>query len=375
MASQNKKTIVHVGGYDPDALDGVSATLAGQCDALHRKGVPLEIWGLDSGVAEVAEGRTKNGIPLFRLPRFRNPLVAAFVLPSATRRWIEGRRSQIHRLHLHSVFVPSNNLLAGMGIPYVITPNGGWGERVLTGRNRLLKQVWVALREKKLWARALAVQAVSEAEAGELAKLPAMGKITYISNGVEIPPLDQIQGDHSVWLFLGRLAIEHKGLDRLISAYARSMQKAASLPKLVLVGPDFRDGKAALLKMISDHALEGRVEIREPVRGEEKDRLFGEASLFIHTSRWEGMPLSILEAMSRGLPCLLTEGTNMVPLIRDFECGFPAGNSLEEIEAAMLLAQESDLAEMGRSARRCIEENFSWDSVAQKLTSLYGLEA
>ncbi|QJE96980.1 glycosyltransferase family 4 protein [Luteolibacter luteus] len=374
MASQ-KKIIVHVGGYDPDALDGVSATLAGQCDALHRMGVAVEIWGFDPRVMDVTEGRTGSGIPLFRLPRCKHPLVAAFMMPPVTRRWIASRAGDIHRLHLHSVFIPSNNLIADLGLPYVVTPNGGWGERVLSGRNRLLKRLWVMLREKKLWSRAQAIQAVSEAEEKELSHLPAMGKVTYISNGVKIPPLDQIKGGRSVWLFLGRLAIEHKGLDRLITSYARCRQRAGSLPGLVLVGPDFRDGKAELERLIAEHSLQEHVEIRGPVVGGDKDRLFGEASLFLHTSRWEGMPLSILEAMSRSLPCLLTEGTNMVPLIRKFECGFPAGNSEDEIVEAMLLAKDGDLSALGQRARQCIEDNFSWDSVAKKLTTLYGLEA
>lgn len=365
--------IVHVGEYAHDALNGVSATVAGQCDALHREGVALEIWNFDSTITEVREGTTQCGIPLFQLPRFQHPLVAASMLPATTRQWIKSRRAEIHRLHLHSVFVPSNNLLADLGIPYIVTPNGGWGEGVLKGRNRFLKSVWIALREKKLWSRAQAIQAVSESEARELAQLPGMARIIYIPNGVEIPPLKQIHGARAVWLYLGRFAVEHKGLDRLISSYARCLKSSEALPKLVLAGPDFREGKTAVLQMIAEHALEDHVVLRDPVVGEEKGRLFGEASLFVHTSRWDGMPLSVLEAMAHGLPCLVTEGTNMVPVIREFDCGFPAGDSLEEIQKAMILAQESNLKGMGARARHCVEEHFSWSSVAAKLMSLYEL--
>ena len=164
-----QRAIIHVGEYAHDALNGVTGTLAGQCDALHREGVTLEIWTLDTAITEVREGTTKSGIPFFRLPRFQHPLIAASMLPASTRRWITSRRGEIHRLHLHSVFVPSNNLLADLGVPYIVTPNGGWGEGVLKGRNRFLKAVWVMLREKKLWSRAQAIQAVSESEARELA--------------------------------------------------------------------------------------------------------------------------------------------------------------------------------------------------------------
>lgn len=165
-----QKRVVHIGGYNPQAMDGVSTALVGQCDALHQLGVPLELWGFDPAISEVVEGFTPTGIPLVRLPRHRHPLRAVFSFPAVTKRWLRERLPGVGCFHLHSVFLPSNNLVADLGVPYVISPHGGWGPRVLKGRNRLAKAAWVFLRERRLWSRARMVQAVSEAEKEEIGR-------------------------------------------------------------------------------------------------------------------------------------------------------------------------------------------------------------
>lgn len=365
------RVVVHVGGYNPDALDGVAATLVGQCDALQRLGLPLEIWGFDPTATEPSSDLTSGGIRIHRLPRHRNPLLAAVSLPAITRRWIEGRLADIALFHLHSVFVPTNNLLANLGKPYVVSPNGGWGPQVAKGRSRLLKALWIFLREKHLWFRARWVQAVSETEIRDLAALPGMARVHHIPNGVSLPPLPTGDPVRDVWLFLGRLAIEHKGLDRLVAAYADCRGRGIDLPKLVLAGPDFRGGRSRIEQIATEHGVLDRIELPGPVTGDAKRRLFERSALFLHTSRWEGMPLSILEAMAHGVPCLLTEGTTMVPIIREHECGLDAGDSVGGIAAALESALTSDLKGMGERARDCVKKRFSWSSVATELKPLY----
>jgi glycosyltransferase involved in cell wall biosynthesis len=367
------KRVVHIGGYNPHAMDGVSTALVGQCDALHQLGVPLEIWGFDPGVSEVVEERTSCGIPLIRMPRHRHSLEAVFSFPAVTNRELRTRLPGVACFHLHSVFLPSNNLVADLGVPYVISPHGGWGPRVLKGRNRLAKAAWIFLRERRLWSRARMVQAVSEAEEEELRELGGICEIRYIPNGVKLPSLPDKRGERDLWLFLGRLAIEHKGIDRMLAAYAECKSLKPDLPKLVLAGPDFRGDQAAIRERIRTLGLGDWIELPGPVTGDEKRRLFERASLFLHTSRWEGMPMSILEAMAWEIPCLLTKGTMMVPVVTEAGAGFDAGDSVTEIAAAMARAASAELSAMGRAARDCVATHFSWSTVAAKLAEVYGL--
>ena len=48
-----------------------------------------------------------------------------------------------------------------------------------------------------------------------------------------------------------------------------------------------------------------------PIAGADKKKVLKDADLFLHTSRSEGHPMGVLEALAYGIPCLLTPGTNM----------------------------------------------------------------
>ena len=58
------------------------------------------------------------------------------------------------------------------------------------------------------------------------------------------------------------------------------------------------------------------------ISGEEKVQKLLESDVFIQTSRHEGMPMGILEAMSYGVPCAVTDGTNLGEFIKDNKCGW-----------------------------------------------------
>ena len=141
---------------------------------------------------------------------------------------------------------------------------------VFNGRNRLAKRVWTQLSEKQFWAGAKFVQAVSHGEQQQLKDLPGIARIEEIPNGVDLPAL-KLPGPQErdvLGLHVGRLAVDHKGLDRMVRAYAICRKKGVSLPRLVLAGPDFRDGRKFLLDLISANGLEQDIELPGPVKGQ-----------------------------------------------------------------------------------------------------------
>src|SRR5207244_2183189 len=75
-------------------------------------------------------------------------------------------------------------------------------------------------------------------------------------------------------LFLGRLAVEHKGLDLLLRAYRLFLNRSGDTEsRLLMVGPDHRGGRGALQGLVRQLGLEQRVALREPVFGQDKWRL------------------------------------------------------------------------------------------------------
>lgn len=374
-----KLTVVHVGRYDPEAIDGVIITVVGQCDSLLERGWRVEVWTFTHEVSEVEEREIEGGLIECRIPRFRNPLLGVFRFPKETWNWLRSRSREVDLLHIHSVFTPHNNLVARLGFPYAVTPNGGWSREVLQGRRRYLKAIWVRLMERHLWSNARFVQAVSPREADHLRSFPGIAPIAYIPNGVMSLPggsrnaaVDG-EGSRQSWLFLGRLAIEQKGLDTLIRAYAYAHRQEPALPDLVLVGPDFRGSQEQLEQLANEQGVADKVRFPGPLVGEEKAKAFRRASAFLHSSRWEGMPLAILEALGQGVPCLVSPETGIADWVVDKHCGWRAeANTVEYGEALLHLHRNpGEVRTFSGNAVAAVEADYSWSSIAGRLERAY----
>ena len=88
--------------------------------------------------------------------------------------------------------------------------------------------------------------------------------------------------------------------------------------------------------MAIENGIDKIVSINGPVFDNEKKEVLLNASFFIHTSRFEGMPMSVLEALSYGIPCLVTQGSNMREDVCRFNAGWGADNNVESIERAFI---------------------------------------
>jgi glycosyltransferase involved in cell wall biosynthesis len=367
--------IVHVGLYDPQALNGVSATIVGQCEGLAAHGTNLEIWTFHPGITQVTESKTESGIPIFSLPRYGNLFLAALKAPRRTTEWIRARLPVIQLFHLHSVFSPHNNFLANLGTPYVITPNGGWSDSVIHGRRGTLKKIWISLFESKLWKNARFVQAVSHVEANQLCRLKKIADVIHLPNGVFLNDENQSSpfDKRDIWLFLGRLALEQKGLDMLLDAYAEFTRLSKDAPKLVLAGPDFRGDRLLLQQQAERLGIAGKIEFTGPLRGVEKERIWEQTELFLHPSRWEGMPLAILEALGHGIPCLVSPQTGLGDWIEKNEAGWMVELNIDELARAFerINRERQTLPVRGKNALIGVQRDYSWNSITKNLLSQY----
>jgi len=367
--------VVHVGTYLNPACDGAAAALRGQVDALRAQGTKVSVWQFEVGINEVHSVSLESGVAVHKIPRFRQPLLAAMATPKAARHWIASQLLQVDFIHLHSVFSPQNNFAAKLGVPYGITPQGGWSQQVLKGRRAAAKALWAALFEKSLWADACFIQAVSKTEERELRQLPKMGRLEFIPNGVDMPlTAENIPTRAPYFLFLGRLAVEQKGLDLLIKAYGAACKQHRSLPDLLIAGPDFRGGAAVLEELISRLGLRDKVQLIGPVFGETKSQLLAGAYVFVHPSRWEGMPLSILEALAQGAPCLVSQATGLSEWVESHSCGWSVGLGTPDLAKALvrLALDNNDVWAKAQQAASSVASDYSWANIADRLSSLYG---
>lgn len=145
--------------------------------------------------------------------------------------------------------------------------------------------------------------------ADEMKKHPAItDKVRFVPNGVnleEFTPLGRRQNDNGEirLLSIGRLA-ETKGHRYAIEAMARLKSTYPHL-RLVIVGNGAL--RVPLSELAAALGVADRVEIRAPVAHREMPALYSTHDFFVMPSIWEGLPVSLIEAMASKLPVVATD--------------------------------------------------------------------
>jgi glycosyltransferase involved in cell wall biosynthesis len=145
-------------------------------------------------------------------------------------------------------------------------------------------------------------------------------------------------------LFLGRLDVRQKGIDTLIAAIRRYADRLAGWT-FFFVGAG--EGAKACEGLRTE--LRGHVEVHCVSWTERPQEALAAADLLLMPSRWEGVPLVMLEAMGRGLPILASD----IDVFRDY---LPDANRVDfatvDLPSAMTLVIEPERADLYRLLAR-----------------------
>jgi glycosyltransferase involved in cell wall biosynthesis len=162
--------------------------------------------------------------------------------------------------------------------------------------------------------------------------------------------------------------VPEKGLDLLIEAFEK-LGNARGY-KLVIAGDADHESRysRALKKRIADNT---EIIGTGYITGETLNQVYSHAGLFVLPSYHEGLPISLLEAMSYGLPVLVSDiaANREVGLAdkRFFKCG-NAGDLKKKLEN--LLGQELS-AEEKQSFRSQVAEKYNWEKIAAQTIGVY----
>ncbi len=139
--------------------------------------------------------------------------------------------------------------------------------------------------------------------------------ILLTTNGVDIPEnLEPYsKRDQSYLLFIGRIEVNQKGLDILLSAYKKVL-KTYSV-KLKIAGTGSPNEVETLNDLIKVNGLEKNVELLGRVGGVEKSETISHSTVIIVSSRFETFSIAALEAISYGIPlvCFDIKGMSWIP--------------------------------------------------------------
>ena len=284
----------------------------------------------------------------------------------------QARRFAPDALHVHalgpSLIVPLARLL---GMKVVITHHGPDYQRKKWG---LLAKCALRLGEFFGCTFSHQVICISEPIAAELKRRYARTPVV-IPNGVEIPQRLTSQAALQTYglepgryvLAVGRLVPE-KGFHDLIEAFVQLQRQGGREVRgwtLVIVGcADHEDAYSQ--RLTHQAATSPNVTLTGFLTGRPLQELYSHAGLFVLPSYYEGLPHVLLEAMSYGLPCLVSDipahsGVGLPP-----ERHFSAGN-VQALSEAMqrLIAKPFSEEEQRRQIDR-IAKHYSWEDVADR---------
>lgn len=167
-------------------------------------------------------------------------------------------------------------------------------------------------------------------------------------------------------LFLGRIVPE-KGIMYLLDAY----EKLKTDKKLVIAGGS--SDTDSFYKAVVDKARNNPdIIFTGFVQGNELGELYSNTYLYVLPSDLEGMPISLLEAMSYGNCCVVSDISECTEAVGDKAVSFKQGNSVDLAKKLQMLCDSKDTVEKYKAeASEYICTKFNWDEVVDKTLELY----
>lgn len=205
---------------------------------------------------------------------------------------------------------------------------------------------------------------------------------TYIPNAVEIPTLDS---ENTIldtfgllpkkYLVMVSRLIPHKGAHYLIQAWKTLQTLRPDLikdKKMVIVGDGYHTEQYVRSLRALAHN-DPSIVFTGFQSGDDLQTLLGQSLMQVHPSDNEGLPITVLEGMSHGLPVLVSDIPEHRELIQDTHFQFEQGSidDLVRMLTSVLSSDSTTLAQAGLANKRKIMEEFHWDTITDHIIDVY----
>lgn len=196
--------------------------------------------------------------------------------------------------------------------------------------------------------------------------------VHYVPNGASIsepPPFEEAKKlgleRYRYILTVGRFIME-RGFHTLLKAYAG----VKTDQRLVIVGDArFEEDYAAGLKELADE----RVIFPGYISGPLLDELYAHCSYYVLPSTVEGLPISLIEAMSFSRPILVSDIPENLEVAHGIACTFRRDDpdDLRMAMTGMLEMDDTEQKKRGNEGRERVERFYTWDMITDRIEQIY----
>lgn len=255
--------------------------------------------------------------------------------------------------------------------PYIVFAHGSLHQAAVSNKSYWLKKLYLEGLERRNFQQALFI-AFNAPEEKAQSLWREWGRV--LSSGIDPDEFRNLPApgyfrtqypqllDKTVFLFLGRLDVEQKGLDLLLPAIAPLMREDAAL-HLLLAGPDEDGGRTALTQMADSLGIADRITFAGLITGVDKLAALQDADAFVLPSRFEGLSIALLEALYMDLPMLVTDRVGLSDQIAERGAGLKV--SLDSIHDGLRQLAAAEVRQnMRGKGSLLVRESYTWNAIA-----------
>jgi glycosyltransferase involved in cell wall biosynthesis len=299
------------------------------------------------------------------------------------KKFIDNNISNYDILHIHGLYrYPVSYAAYKSGklkIPYIIRPHGSLDPFLHNKSNNslILKKCWRYFIDFPNLKKCNAIHATSQMEKIKIKKLRLNNKIFINSNFIssfffEKKLKKKPKKNYNYILFLGRINFK-KGLDILIPAFKKISDEYKNY-KLLLVGPNNeRYLQIKINPLIKKYNISKKVKYHKPIYGKKLLGVYNRSILFILPSYTENFGNTVIEAMSQGIPVVISNNLDLSSQFKKHKiakiCKCEVKSLYDSIKS--VISNKKDTLIMKKKAMKYVSNNFASATVLKKLNNIY----
>ena len=324
-------------------------------------------------------------VPIQFFSRFSPPIhaIREFAYSGDLTIWLWQNVRNYDLLHIHAIFSYTATIAMIIArcqkVPYIVMPHGFLCEWSLRQKT-LKKQIYLKLIEKANLNHSQSIHFTCIAEQKEASQLNLKSSSFIIPHGISISEIIpnaredirkylNIPADEPIILFLSRLHPK-KGLNHLIPALGKLSNYRFTF---VIAGSGDPEYETELKTLVTTHGIQEKTHFVGFVKGEIKDLFLQGADVFTLTSYSENFGVAVIESLAVGVPVIVTPGVALSDIVQQHHLGYVTELNVNAISATIqnFLDNPQEAKNIGDRARQFILDNYTWDSIASRMISVY----